>query len=492
MDCTLKLIEQDAPLRKIVSLDDLCNVLQVKKGHLLYICYKRAPSENYRSFDIPKKRGGTRRIDSPIKGLGLIQSNLAKLLTESIEFKSCVKGFVSGEGIRKNAFLHRKSAWVLNVDIENFFGTINFGRVRASLMAKPFSLKENVASVIAQICCHENKLPQGAPTSPVVANIIASMLDTRLLKVARKYRLTYSRYADDITLSAKRNFPQEIAYMSEGRTILGEELKISFERAKFNINPTKTRLQYKDSRQEVTGIIVNKKLNVPAQYKHKLRAAIKQWQADPEAAERRYYLQVLKHSPDNFNASKGGERLKQNIYGRLSFISMIKGADDPTFVSLALKMAKSDSDPPKFVKQIKKEHQMYDVFLCHASEDKEEIVRPLYEELTSLGLTVFLDEEEITWGQSLIDVINKALHKSKYVIAVMSENSVGKKWPQKEINAVLNSDITKGTNKLLPLISGNAEVILSENYLLSDKLYKTWQNNAPSLAREILSLIQKN
>lgn len=155
-------------------------------------------------------------------------------------------------------------------------------------------------------------------------------------------------------------------------------------------------------------------------------------------------------------------------------------------------MAEHDSQPPKFIQKIKSEHNMYDVFLCHASEDKDEIVKPLYDELKALGLSVFLDGEEIGWGDSLIDIINKALHKSKYVIAVMTANSVDKKWPQKEINAVLSSEIKHDKNKLLPLIHGDEEEILGKNFLMSDKLYKKWEGNPQKIAQDVLALLQKN
>ncbi|ALN17283.1 TIR domain-containing anti-phage reverse transcriptase [Ectopseudomonas mendocina] len=489
----MKLVEPDKnPLLKLATLDELCSLLNVKKGQLLHICYDRSGPAKYSSFDMKKKRGGVRKIEVPLKGLGLVQKRLSILLSDFIAFKPCVKGFVEGESICTNASLHKKSKWILNVDIQDFFGSINFGRVRATFLAKPFEMSNEVATVIAQICTFENHLPQGAPTSPVVANIIASMLDNKMLRLAQKYRLRYSRYADDITLSSPRGFPGEVATATEGRTILGEELKLIFDKARFTINPNKSRLQAKNSRQEVTGLIVNKKLNIPAEYKHKLRTAIKHWTSDPEEAERNFYLNIKGEDPATFAVSKGGERLKGNIYGRLSFISMVKGSDDPTYIKLVLKMAEHDTQPPKFIQKIKSEHNMYDVFLCHASEDKDAIVKPLYDELKELGLSVFLDGEEIGWGDSLIDIINKALHKSKYVIAVMTENSVDKKWPQKEINAVLSNEIKHDKNKLLPLIHGDAEEILGKNFLMSDKLYKKWEGDPKKIAQDVLALLQKN
>jgi retron-type reverse transcriptase len=489
-EAALKLLNPPSrSIHKLDSLDLLCNLLGVKKGHLLFICYKRADEQKYKSFEIPKKRGGLRKIDSPQKGLRVVQQKLAELLTENLEFKPCVQGFIKGRGILQNAILHKKSNWVLNVDIKDFFGSINFGRVRAVFIAKPFEIHPDVATVIAQICCFNNYLPQGAATSPVVSNIVASILDNRIIKHVRSHRLIYSRYADDITLSAKRNFPREIAHVSDGRTIIGEDLANIFSRASFEINEKKSRLQSKYDRQEVTGLITNKKVNIPAEYKNKVRTAIYHWIQDPKEAERKYFIEILKLNPDEVELTEDGRKLKHNIYGRLSFIAMVKGKDDPTYVKLILKMAEHDKTPPKFLKLIKEEYKMYDVFLCHASEDKAAIVEPLYEALTKIGVHAFYDSKEIAWGDSLIETINKALIKSQYVMAVMTDNSVVKAWPQKEINAVLNGDISGGTKRLLPLIHGDKEKILNNNFLMSDKLYVVWQDNPDEIAQKIKALL---
>ncbi|MCP2023270.1 UNVERIFIED_ORG: hypothetical protein J2Y76_004185 [Pseudomonas reinekei] len=476
-------------IAKLGSLDELCSLLSVNKGHLLYICYKRSDELKYQSFEMPKKRGGFRKIDSPQKGLRVIQKHLAELLEENIEFKSCVQGFIKERGILTNAMLHKKSNWVLNVDIKDFFGSINFGRVRAVFIAKPFEIHPDVATVIAQICCFKNYLPQGAATSPIVSNIVASTLDNRILKHIRNNRLLYSRYADDITISAKRIFPKEIAHVNDGKTIIGEDLANIFSRASFEINDRKSRLQSKYSRQEVTGLITNKKVNVAAEYKNKLRTAIHHWIDDPEEAERKYYIDIMGLKPDEIELSQDGRKLKRNIYGRLSFLAMVKGKDDPTYIKLILKMAEHDPSPPKFIKSIKAEYKMYDVFLCHASEDKAEIVEPLYAELNRIGVHAFYDAKEIGWGDSLIGTINKALLKSKYVIAVMTDKSVGKAWPQQEINSVLNGDISGGTKRLLPLIHGNKEKILNNNFLMNDKLYVEWKDNPQEIAQKVKDLL---
>jgi len=476
------------PLHKLSSISILSLLLGIKKERLLSTCY--TDTDKYRSFTIPKKRGGVREIDSPVAELKLIQERLAVLLSTNITFnKKCVQGFIKGRGIRSNADFHKKSKRVLNIDIKDFFGTINFGRVRGILIAKPFEMNPKVATVIAQICTYKNRLPQGAPTSPVISNIFGSLLDNKIIQHIKREHLLYTRYVDDITISSKGSFPPDLAYIVDGMTIIGEKLKGIFSKCDFEINDRKARLQLSNTRQEVTGLVVNKKINIPIEYKNKLRAAIKQWCDDPQTAERKYYTEILKIPNKSFNPSPNGERLRKHIYGRLSFMKMVKGEDDPTYIRLVLKMIEKDAVPPKFTQEIKKEYQMYDVFLCHASEDKDTIAIPLYKSLQKKKLSPFIDEKNIQWGDSLPDIIGRALVQSKYVIAILTENSIEKAWPRKEINAVLSEEIKNGKKKLLPLVNEKGKGLLDSHYLIKDKLYVEWMNNPDEIADKILNLI---
>src|SRR5205814_3311637 len=109
--------------------------------------------------------------------------------------------FIPARSILTNAKPHLRQKFVLNVDLKDFFPTINFGRVRGVLIAKPYCLLPHIATYIARICCRDNALPQGAPTSPIISNMICSRLDRQLLRLARQYRCVYTRYADDLTFS---------------------------------------------------------------------------------------------------------------------------------------------------------------------------------------------------------------------------------------------------------------------------------------------------
>ena len=161
------------------------------------------------------------------------------------------------------------------MDLKDFFPSINFGRVRGFFIkSNDFELDPKVATVIAQIACHGNALPQGSPVSPVISNLIGHILDIRLVKLAKKARCGYSRYADDITFSTRaKNFPALIAKKEPtGEWLPSDKLDTAIKRAGFEINTKKVSMQYWTHRQMVTGLVVNRKVNIRASYYRQARA----------------------------------------------------------------------------------------------------------------------------------------------------------------------------------------------------------------------------
>src|SRR6185437_5065944 len=178
---------------------------------------------------------------------------------------SLAHGFKRKRSIVTNATKHKNRRFVFNLDLENFFGTINFGRVRGFLIKNTdFALQPSVATLIAQIACHENALPQGSPCSPVISNLIGSVLDVRLCALASGVGCTYSRYVDDLSFSTnKKDFPPQVAKRTETHAWeLGDKLHDVLNHTGFSVNASKTRMQYCTSRQEVTGLVVNQKVNI--------------------------------------------------------------------------------------------------------------------------------------------------------------------------------------------------------------------------------------
>lgn len=271
-------------LKKAQNLTDVAKILDLKPAHLSYALYKLDTpgfEPKYVEFTVPKKAGGVRTIKAPHKALKAAQKRLAKDLLEieqvlemtRIKHAGCIlaHGFKKKLSIMTNGENHRNRRYVFNVDLKDFFPALNFGRVRGFFMKHDdFRLNEGVATILAQIACHDNQLPQGSPCSPVISNLIASVLDVRLNELARQYNCTYTRYADDITFStSEKLFPSAIGRRESGsinRWEAGPKMLKAIARAGFELNPAKTRMLLDWSRQEVTGVVVNQKVNIPADY----------------------------------------------------------------------------------------------------------------------------------------------------------------------------------------------------------------------------------
>ncbi|RSA46067.1 reverse transcriptase domain-containing protein [Enterococcus faecium] len=203
-------------LKKAKNRKDFAELINVPLHKLTYVLYKVKVENLYTSFQIPKRSGGVRTIHAPHQDLRDIQKKLADLL---VKYKNIIQatnnmklnishGFEKNKSIITNARIHRNKRFVFNVDLENFFESFHFGRVKGFFEKNEhFMLPSEIAVIIAQICCYNRKLPQGAPTSPVITNLICNILDIRILKLAKKYKLDYSRYADDLSFSTNdKNF----------------------------------------------------------------------------------------------------------------------------------------------------------------------------------------------------------------------------------------------------------------------------------------------
>jgi RNA-directed DNA polymerase len=274
-------------LKSTRRLSELAKLLRFKPSALSYILFKQPSAIKYRVFEIPKRKGGTRTIKAPAKALKLVQRRLSDLLQDCLDEINQAKnrkdriahGFKRKRSIITNATQHRNRRYVFNIDLEDFFPSINFGRVRGYFIRDAsFALAEVVATVIAQIACVDNGLPQGSPCSPVISNLITHLLDIHLVRLGSTVGCTYSRYADDLTFSTnKKTFPPEIAEPAAPDSHLwqpGAELQKIITRSGFQINSAKTRMQYRTSRQEVTGLVVNKRINVRHEYRHTVRAMV--------------------------------------------------------------------------------------------------------------------------------------------------------------------------------------------------------------------------
>jgi len=270
-----KTLESINRLRKAITLHDIASLLDFTPSGLSYILYKIPNALKYNSFPIQKRGGGKRLIRAPVPRLALLQKRLAVLLYNCVDDlksdfpprRSLAHGFERGRSIVSNANLHKRRRYVFNLDLKEFFPSINFGRVRGLFINdRRFLLHPDVATVLAQIACFDNELPQGSPCSPVISNLVGHILDSRLARFAKTHKCTYSRYADDITFSTSRKvFPTQIGCPKSALTASWEvssDLRARVQSAGYFINDSKTRMQLRGSRQITTGLMVNEKVNI--------------------------------------------------------------------------------------------------------------------------------------------------------------------------------------------------------------------------------------
>lgn len=279
--------------------------------------------KRYTSFQIKKKSGNFREIKAPLPKLKEIQRAINIILQSVYTTQECAFGFVKGKNIVDNAKLHEGAPFVLNMDIKDFFPSIYFRRIIRMLGKEPFNLtgeREQIAYTIANICSEDGYLPQGAPTSPVLTNIICQRLDIRLQQLAMKSNAVYSRYADDITFSSS-NYIFTNKFIKRVQDILKDD--------RFELNDEKTRIQTKSFRQEVTGLTVNKTVNINKTFKRSYRTLVHLYNTKGAGAALEFHK---KRMPPSVLEQKFKKEITntdayiQNVItGKYNFICMVKG-----------------------------------------------------------------------------------------------------------------------------------------------------------------------
>lgn len=329
-------------------------------SQLNYHYTPKANRKRYIQFAIKKKSGAERIISAPNNGLKEIQKCLNLIFQIIHTPNPAAMGFVNGKSIVDNAKVHVGNHYVYNIDLKDFFPSIDQARVWGRLRNAPFNLNESqkrseLANIIASLCCHEMEverlddsgsfvkvvksvLPQGAPTSPTMSNIICERLDIRLAGVAKRFGLKYSRYADDITFSSMHNvYQKESDFLKEVERIIKDQ--------KFNIKEAKTRLQKQGYRQEVTGLVVNEKTNVNKRYISQVRMWIYYW--EQYGYEKATSFFAPKYSTDKGHTKQGKPSLENVLAGKLEYLKMVKGEKSSTYINLneRFKRLSSEKNP---------------------------------------------------------------------------------------------------------------------------------------------------
>lgn len=306
---------------------------------MMKLCNPNFEFARYRTFSIPKKSGDYRSISAPEGNLKWMQICLNEIFKALYTPSRYATGFATGRSIVDNARVHTNQNYVFNIDLEDFFPSVKQSWVWKRLQKAPFNFNQEVASVVAGLCSIKTWiyvdseeepitrycLPQGAPTSPLLTNAVCDTLDRRLGGLAKRFGLHYSRYADDITFSSMHNVYQE-----------GSEFRRELERIitgqNFRINAKKTRLNHRSQRQEVTGLTVSDKVNVTRKYVKDVRAILHIWERfGVNAAISAFYP---RYKAEKGYREKAEPNIENVIKGKLCYLKMVKGDNDPVYLKL--------------------------------------------------------------------------------------------------------------------------------------------------------------
>lgn len=219
----------------------------------------------YKHYQIPKKNGGYRQLDEPYPDLKSIQEWILHFILEPssrVYVSPVAKAFLPGMKLRNNARFHRNKKKVVSLDIHDFFGSIKYGSVYGAFTRLGYT--KVVSTLLTKLCMYQGSLPQGAPTSPMLSNLIFKDVDDRLFRYCKQRKINYTRYADDMTFSGNSiDTDHLIPYVRNVVQTLG-----------FQLNEEKTNVMGRGMCQKVTGIVVNERLQAQRNYRKRIRQEI--------------------------------------------------------------------------------------------------------------------------------------------------------------------------------------------------------------------------
>ncbi|MBL9105460.1 MAG: RNA-directed DNA polymerase [Myxococcales bacterium] len=307
-------------LPKLDTAEQLAAAMGIEIKALRFLAYNRRTSKvsHYRRFFIPKKTGGQRLISAPMRRLKTAQTWVLTNILDKVTLHEAAHGFRQGRSIVTNARPHVGSAVVLNLDLKDFFPTVTVRRIKGVFRALGYS--EAVATALALVCSEPEvdevaldgetyyvargprHLPQGSPASPGITNLLCRRLDRRIEGLAQSLGFVYTRYADDLTFSARAD---RAGSVNVGKLL--RAVKDIVEHEGFNVHPDKTRVMRRGRRQEVTGVVVNDRMGAPRAMLRKFRATL---------------YQIEKDGPMGKKWGNGGDLLAA-IHGYACFVAQV-------------------------------------------------------------------------------------------------------------------------------------------------------------------------
>ena len=216
-------------------------------------------SKHYHKAQLSKKSGGYRNLDVPDEVLKSIQKQIAEVLLIHMLVSRYAKAYRFGSSTLRNAKHHVGKQVVLKLDILHFFDSVRYSTVKDKVFPKAI-YAEPLRILLTMLCYHKDALPQGAPSSPAITNIILYEFDELIGQWCLERGIAYTRYCDDMTFSGDFDPAEVIRFV-----------RLELKKMGFLLNEQKTRIQRPGQQQSVTGIVVNEKLSIPSDYRRKLR-----------------------------------------------------------------------------------------------------------------------------------------------------------------------------------------------------------------------------
>ncbi len=291
---------------------------------------------DYAEFEIPKKNRTVRKIQAPNEKLKKVQERLNHLLQVYYYFwnkPEFVHGFVIrplGESkmcnIVSNAQSHVGKKYVLNIDLKDFFSSITTKRVLDFFQSDLFNYTDNIAKSLTFLCTYKGFLPTGAPTSPVISNFICLEMDKELKTFCHEHQVNLSRYADDLTFSSNSEFTPTFI----------EEIKTIIEKHNLHINPRKVFIKKSNSKQTVTGLIVNEKVNIDRKLLKKVRAMMHNLNTKGLNDTAFKHFNGLDLNSKNISSS-----FLNQLDGYINFIGQVRGKEDVLYLKFRHELKKN-------------------------------------------------------------------------------------------------------------------------------------------------------
>lgn len=316
--------------RNLKEVKMLAKVLRVSMEDLHHFAH----NGEYRTFTVPKSSGGERLIETPEPKLKTVLAHASRFLTSCYYFQrtSAAYGFVINaknsrdrRNIVTNARSHLRKPYLLNVDLKDFFHSVSSTMVQDIFLKPPFKFSHELTLLLTHLVTHNNRLPMGTPTSPVLSNFATRTLDFALIKYAKENRFYFTRYADDLSFSSWNAITEKHI----------EDIFRIIRQSGFTVNEKKVILYGENDQKEVTGLILGERVMLPAHFVPAL---------EKELAELENVIQIQNRNGELY--TEWVDTFKQRIKGKLNFIAYINGKQHEDYQRLNADFNNATQPPP--------------------------------------------------------------------------------------------------------------------------------------------------